>query len=67
MTLNELQEKYDALFFRGGPLKSRDLPIPGAGEPDIIRGIDYLRVLCGGGEWKIGKNLVVIGGGQCGL
>lgn len=64
LTMNQLQEKYDALFLGIGLWKSRDLPIPGAGEPDIIRGIDYLRVLCDGGKWKIGERLIVIGGGN---
>ncbi len=32
--------------------------------PDIIRGIEYLRVRCMDEEWKIGKNIVVVGGGN---
>lgn len=64
ITLNELEEKYDAVFIGIGLWKSRDLPIEGADEPDIIRGIEYLRVRCAEEPWKIGKNLVVIGGGN---
>lgn len=64
ITLTELQQQYDAVFIGVGLWKSRDLPIPGADAPDIIRGIEYLRVRCLEEEWKIGKNMVVIGGGN---
>jgi formate dehydrogenase beta subunit len=64
ISFNELQEKYDAVFIGVGLWKSRDLPIPGADGPDVIRGIEYLRVRCADEEWKIGENLVVVGGGN---
>lgn len=64
VTLTELQKNYDAVFIGIGLWKSRDLPIPGADGPDIIRGIEYLRVRCAEEEWKIGENLIVIGGGN---
>jgi len=46
ITMTELQEKYDAIFLGVGLWKSRDLPIPGADAPDVIRGIEYLRLRC---------------------
>lgn len=64
ITLTELQQQYDAVFIGIGLWKSRELPIPGADGPDIIRGIEYLRVRCADEEWKIGKNIIVIGGGN---
>lgn len=64
ITMSELQSRYDAVFIGVGLWKSRDLPIPGADAPDIIRGIEYLRVRCMDEQWKIGKNLVVVGGGN---
>jgi formate dehydrogenase beta subunit len=64
ITFNELQEKYDAIFIGIGLWKSRDLPIPGADGPDVIRGIEYLRVRCAGESWKIKENMVVVGGGN---
>lgn len=64
ITLTELQNRFDSIFIGVGLWKSRDLPIPGASEPDIIKGIDYLSVLCSGGEWKIGENMLVVGGGN---
>ncbi|GAB4226597.1 MAG: hypothetical protein Tsb0021_02740 [Chlamydiales bacterium] len=64
ITLTELQERYDAVFIGIGLWKSRDLPIPDFKAPDIIRGVEYLRVRCAEEEWRIGKNLVVVGGGN---
>jgi NADPH-dependent glutamate synthase beta subunit-like oxidoreductase len=64
ITLNELQEKYNAIFIGVGLWKSRDLPIPGADAPDVIRGIEYLRVRCAEEKWTIGEHMVVIGGGN---
>ncbi|MCE5317021.1 MAG: FAD-dependent oxidoreductase [Parachlamydia sp.] len=64
ITLTELQNKYDAVFIGVGLWKSRDLPIPGADGPDVIRGIEYLRVRCMDEEWRIGENMIVIGGGN---
>ena len=64
ITLTQLQEKYDAVFIGNGLWKSKGLPIPGADQPDIIRGIDYLRVRCVGKPWKIKENMIVIGGGN---
>ncbi len=64
ITLTELQEKYDAVFLGPGLWKSRELPIKGADAPDVIRGIEYLRVKCAEEEWKIGEHMVVIGGGN---
>jgi formate dehydrogenase (NADP+) beta subunit len=64
ITLTELQNNYDAVFIGIGLWKSRDLPIPGADAPDVIRGIEYLRVRCADEAWKIGENMVVVGGGN---
>lgn len=64
ITMSDLEEKYDAIFIGIGLWKSRDLPIPGADQPDVIRGIEYLRVRCAEEEWAIGKNMVVVGGGN---
>jgi formate dehydrogenase (NADP+) beta subunit len=64
ITMTELQAKYDAVFIGIGLWKSRELPSPGADGPDIIRGIEYLRVRCADQEWKIGENVIVVGGGN---
>lgn len=64
ISMEQLQKDYDAIFIGIGLWKSKDLPIPGANEPDIIRGIEYLRVRCMEEKWKIGDNLIVVGGGN---
>jgi formate dehydrogenase beta subunit len=64
ITMTELQAKYDAVFIGVGLWKSRELPIPGADAPDIIRGIEYLRVRCADEQWKINDNMIVVGGGN---
>ncbi|MGA8165241.1 MAG: FAD-dependent oxidoreductase [Waddliaceae bacterium] len=64
LTLNDLEEAYDAVFIGVGLWKSRELPIEGADAPDIIRGIEYLRVKCAEEEWRIGEHMIVIGGGN---
>jgi formate dehydrogenase (NADP+) beta subunit len=64
ITMTELMQQYQAVFIGVGLWKSRELPIPGADAPDIIRGIEYLRVRCVEEKWKIGEHLVVIGGGN---
>lgn len=64
ITLTDLQKRYDAVFIGLGLWKSRDLPIPGADQPDVIRGIEYLRVRCMDEQWKIGNRMVVVGGGN---
>mgnify|MGYP000084136593 CR=1 FL=1 len=64
ISMEQLQNDYDAIFIGIGLWKSKDLPIPGASEPDIIRGIEYLRVRCMEEKWKIGDDLIVVGGGN---
>jgi formate dehydrogenase beta subunit len=64
ITLTELEKKYDSVFIGNCLWKSRELPIPGADVYDVVRGVEYLKIIVGGGKWKIGKNLVVVGGGN---
>lgn len=64
ISMTELDQKYDAIFLGVGLWKSRDLPIEGADAPDIIRGIEYLRLRCLDEKWNIGEHVVVIGGGN---
>lgn len=64
VTLDQLEEKYDAIFIGNGLWKSRELPTAGFEAPDIIRGVEYLKTLWGGGSWAVGKKMVVIGGGN---
>lgn len=62
--IGELLDRHDILFIGNGLWKSRELPIEGADAPDVIRGVEYLRLLCADHKWEIGKQVVVIGGGN---
>jgi formate dehydrogenase beta subunit len=64
VTMGELQDKYDAVFLGMGLWKSRELPIPGADAPDIIRGVEYLKVVCSERHWHIKDHMIVVGGGN---
>ena len=64
ISMTELMQNYQSVFIGVGLWKSRDLPIPGADAPDVIQGIEYLRVRCVGEQWKIGSHLIVVGGGN---
>jgi len=64
ISMTELRARHDAIFIGNGLWKSRDLPIEGADAPDVIRGVEYLRVMCAEKQWKIGRRMVVIGGGN---
>ncbi len=64
VTLTQLEQQYDAIFIGNGLWKSRELPIADFQAPDIIRGVEYLRMLCAEERWKIGHSIVVVGGGN---
>ncbi|KAF5436655.1 Heterodisulfide reductase, subunit A [Candidatus Methanophagaceae archaeon] len=60
----ELRRTYDALFISVGAHVSGKLRIPGEDLEGVIPGIDFLRALNLGNEVKIGKSVVVVGGGN---
>ena len=64
ITMQELEDNYDAVFLGVGLWKSRELPIPGFDAPDIIRGVEYLKLRVAERTWNIGDHLVVVGGGN---
>jgi len=55
---------YQAIYLAIGAQKSRSLPIPGADLPDVLLALDFLRDANLGNEIKMGKRVVVIGGGN---
>ena len=61
-----LAEGYDAVFVGTGAPKGKDLDIPGRKEADanVHIGIDFLTSVAFGHVEKIGKRVVVIGGGN---
>jgi formate dehydrogenase beta subunit len=61
-----LAEKYDAIFVGSGAPRGRDLDIPGRKEAakNIHIGIDWLSSVSFGHIDKIGKRVIVLGGGN---
>ncbi len=61
-----LAEDYDAIFVGCGAPRGRDLPIPGRQEAagNIHIGIDWLSSISFGHIDKIGKRVIVLGGGN---
>jgi len=61
-----LDEDYDAVFVGTGAPRGRDLPIPGRQEAaaNIHIGIDWLSSVSFGHISKIGKRVIVLGGGN---
>jgi len=61
-----LAEKYDAVFVGCGAPRGRDLDIPGRKEAaaNIHIGIDWLSSVSFGHTTKIGKRVIVLGGGN---
>lgn len=61
-----LEEGYDAVFVGSGAPRGRDLPIPGREEAaaNIHIGIDWLSSVSFGHIEKIGKRVIVLGGGN---
>jgi NADPH-dependent glutamate synthase beta subunit-like oxidoreductase len=61
-----LAENYDAIFVGCGAPRGRDLPIPGRHEAaaNIHIGIDWLSSVSFGHISKIGKRVIVLGGGN---
>jgi NADPH-dependent glutamate synthase beta subunit-like oxidoreductase len=47
-----------------GAKKSRSLPLPGIDGPDVLGGVDFLRDVSLGQPPKLGRRVVVIGGGN---
>jgi len=61
--INELKE-YDAVFIATGTHVSRKLDVPGEDAAGVISGTEFLRQLSLNGKAKIGKNVIVVGGGN---
>ena len=55
---------YDAVFIATGAHISRKLDVPGENSAGVISGTEFLRNLNLEGKSKIGKNVLVVGGGN---
>jgi NADPH-dependent glutamate synthase beta subunit-like oxidoreductase/ferredoxin len=57
-------EGYDAVLVAIGTHAGQRLPIPGAGEEAVLVSLDFLREVHSGRKVKIGKRVLVLGGGS---
>lgn len=64
MTLDYLQNKYDAVFLGIGAWKSSSLRCEGENTPGVLGGIDFLINVAENKPVKIGKKVIVVGGGN---
>ncbi|GAB6136192.1 FAD-dependent oxidoreductase [Thermococcus prieurii] len=64
VSLEELREKYDAVFLAVGAWKSRKMGIPGEDLEGVMHGIEFLRKVNTGEEVKLGERVIVVGGGN---
>ncbi len=64
ITMNELREKHNAVLIAVGAKKSRRLPIPNADAKGVLGGIKFLRDVALDEDVKLGKKIIVIGGGN---
>lgn len=62
--LNDLKKNFDAVLLCVGLSLSRTLPIPGADAPGVLLALPFLASVNFEGRAPIGKNVIVIGGGN---
>ncbi|HDN78902.1 MAG TPA: FAD-binding protein, partial [Chloroflexi bacterium] len=64
VSLDELRREYDAVFLAVGAHKGRRLRIEGEDLEGVLPGVEFIRNLNLGRPVKVGKKVVVIGGGN---
>ncbi len=61
---SEFEKKYDAIFLATGMPKGMSLRVEGEDHKRVLSAIDFLRTINTGGSVEIGKDVVVVGGGN---
>lgn len=64
ITLDTLQNDYDAVFIAAGAWQSATLGCEGETLPGVLGGIDFLRAVAMGDQPPIGRRVAVVGGGN---
>jgi NADH-quinone oxidoreductase subunit F len=64
ISFEDLRNGYDALYISTGTQFSKHADIPGEDMPGVYHGLDFLKNLSLGAAPKLGKSVVVIGGGN---
>jgi len=64
-TIDDLRAKgFDAIIIAIGLQESHTLPLPGVNAENVLLALPFLRALARGKVPKIGKNIIVVGGGN---
>lgn len=64
ISLDKLRQRHSSLYLAIGAQKGRGLKIPGADGPSVWTGTDYLEHINRGNTVDLGKNVIVVGGGN---
>lgn len=64
ISLDDLRQRHDAVYIATGTHLSKRMEVSGEDLPGVIHGIDLLRDVNLGHPLKIGKKVVVVGGGN---
>lgn len=62
--LDDLEKEFDAVFLGIGAWKAKSMRLEGEDHPGVIGGIDYLRDVALGKPVNIGKDVIIVGGGN---
>jgi len=64
ITLSDLRNEYDAVFVGAGAGLGKSMRIPGEELNGVFQGVDFLKRFTLGESLDLGKNVVVVGGGN---
>jgi NADPH-dependent glutamate synthase beta subunit-like oxidoreductase len=64
VTLEELKGRHDAVLLTIGAWWGKSMDIPGADDPHVIDGVEFLRRVNGGDRTALPETVLVIGGGD---
>ncbi len=64
VTLQQLQQAFEAIFVATGAHRSVSLDLPGGNRAKIMPGLEFLKLVNAGQPPEIGKEVLVIGGGN---
>ncbi len=64
VTMPNLKKEFDAVFVSSGANSSARIPIEGSDKKGVLWGWEFLRDVSMGRSFSLGKNVVVVGGGN---
>lgn len=64
ITIDQIENEFDAVFMSMGAQGGRPLPVPGANAPNVVTAMAFLRAFNDGRLQHVGGRVVVVGGGD---